>query len=148
MLFEGTLRKVVVQAGVCNVLEEHYTAEVYEKLKANQDRPLDFLRADGWVRAEHPPRTNWSGPEAPPDPLLRVKWGDYYELVQMPYGMRLRDSKTGPRTVPLSPAAGKVVADLPSVPSSPSVFRQSHCPLRVRISLLFPRSPSLDYCSC
>ena len=105
VVFEGTLRKVVSQAGVCNVLEGHNTAAVYEQLKANQGQPLDlwrvdfsvrnesgrpleFLRAAGWVRAEHPPCTNWSGPETPPDAWLRVEWGDYYELLQMPSGMQ------------------------------------------------------------
>ena len=104
VVFEGTVRKVVAQAGVCNVLEGHNTAAVYAQLKANQGRPLDlwrvdfsvrnesgrpleYLRAEGWVRAEHPPCTNWSGPETTPDASLRVEWGDYHELLQMPYGM-------------------------------------------------------------
>lgn len=36
--------------------------------------------------------------------------------------MRLRDSKTGPRAVPLSPAAVKVLSDLPRVPGNPWVI--------------------------
>ena len=36
--------------------------------------------------------------------------------------LRLRDSKTGPRTVPLSPAAAGVLASLPRVAGNPWVF--------------------------
>ncbi len=36
--------------------------------------------------------------------------------------MRLRDSKTGARVVPLPPAAAEVLADLPKVPGNPWVF--------------------------
>ena len=36
--------------------------------------------------------------------------------------IRLRDSKTGPRTVPLSPAAARVFADIPRVPGNPWVI--------------------------
>ena len=63
------------------MLEEKYTAEEYERLRANQGRPLhlwqvDFtirngsgrpiesLQASSWVRTEHPPctgRTECSG---------------------------------------------------------------------------------------
>ena len=35
--------------------------------------------------------------------------------------IRLRDSKTGPRVVPLSPAAARVLADLPRSPGNPWV---------------------------
>ena len=36
--------------------------------------------------------------------------------------MRLRESKTGPRAVPLSPPAAKVLAELPRVPGNPWVI--------------------------
>ena len=98
--FEGTIRLVTSEAGVCNVLQDHYPEQVYEKLKANQGRPLDlwrvdflihngsgraldYLNAHSWVRAEHPPCTNWSGPErAPLEPFVPVEWGDYLEGLQ------------------------------------------------------------------
>ena len=104
--FEGTLRKVVSQAGVCNVLEEKYSEAEYEKLKANQDQPLDlwrvdfsirngsgrgidYLNASSWVLAEYPPCTNWSGPErAPLEASVWVVWGDHLVPMQMPHGMR------------------------------------------------------------
>ena len=112
VVFEGTLRKVVAQAAVCNVLEEKYTPAEYERLKPNHGRPLDLwqvdfevrnesgrqiehLRASAWVRAEHPPCTNWSG-EGPgggpvlPQPSLMVPivWSDYFQMLQRADGMR------------------------------------------------------------
>ena len=112
VVFEGTIRLVVSNAAVCNVLEEKYTAQEYEQLKANQGQPLDlwqvdfavrnesgreieYLRASSWVHSEHPPCTNWSG-EGPgggpvlPEPSLLIStgWGDYYQVLQRPYGMR------------------------------------------------------------
>ncbi len=51
--------------------------------------------------------------------ILTLRWQD------MDLGaneMRLRDSKTGPRAVPLSPAAVRVLADLPRVPGNPWVI--------------------------
>jgi len=112
VVFEGTLRRVVSNASVCNVLEENHTPEEYERLKGNQGQPLhlwqvdytvrnesgrllEYLRASSWVRSEHPPCTNWSG-EGPgggsvlPEPSLPIPmyWGDYDQLLQMPYGMR------------------------------------------------------------
>ena len=109
--FEGTLRKVVSQAGVCNVLEEKYSEAEYEKLKANQDQPLDlwrvdfsirngsgrgidYLNASSWVLAEYPPCTNWSGPErAPLEASVWVVWGDHLVPMQMPHGMRAGQEK-------------------------------------------------------
>ena len=114
VVFEGTIRQAVTAAAVCNVREENHPPDVYERLKANQGQPLhlwrvdfivrnesgrelDYLRATSWVEVQHPPCTNWSGegpgggpvlPEPEPGPLLRVLWGDYYQLQQMPYGMR------------------------------------------------------------
>ena len=112
VVFEGTIRLVVSNAAVCNVLEEKYTAQEYEQLKANQGQPLDlwqvdfavrnesgreieYLRASRRVHSEHPPCTNWSG-EGPgggpvlPEPSLLIStgWGDYYQVLQRPYGMR------------------------------------------------------------
>jgi len=106
ILFEGTIRQVLFDAAVCNVLEDHHSAQVYEKLKANQGRPLhvwrvdvsvrnrsgrelDFLRADSWIRSEWPPCTNWDGPEAGVlEPFIALKWADTLEVLSMPYGMR------------------------------------------------------------
>ena len=104
--FEGTIRLVTSEAGRCNVLEEKYSEQVYEKLKANQDQPLDlwrvdflirngsgrvidYLNASRWVKAEHPPCTNWSGPErAPLESSVWVVWGDHLVPMQKPSGMR------------------------------------------------------------
>ena len=112
VVFEGTLRKVVAQAAVCNVLEQNHTPDEYERLKSNQGQPLDlwqvdfavrnesgreieYLRASRRVHSEHPPCTNWSG-EGPgggpvlPEPSLLIStgWGDYYQVLQRPSGMR------------------------------------------------------------
>ena len=111
VVFEGTLRKVVPQAAVCNVLEQNHPPDEYELLKPNHGRPLDLwqvdfavrnesgrqidhLRASSWVRAEHPPCTNWSG-EGPgggpvlPQPSLLVPtvWSDYFQMLQRADGM-------------------------------------------------------------
>ena len=108
--FEGTLRKVVSQAGACNVLEEKYSEAEYEKLKANHGqsldlwrvdfavrnrsgRPIDFLIANSWVLTEYPPCTNWSGPPTPLLEPLEVYWSDYFKLLSMPYGMRPEQEK-------------------------------------------------------
>ena len=112
VVFEGTIRRVVSGAAVCNVLEEKYSEQEYEKLKANQGQPLDlwqvdftirnesgreieYLRASSWMHSEHPPCTNWSG-QGPgggpvlPEPSLPIpiEWGDYSPLLQKPSGMR------------------------------------------------------------
>ena len=112
VLFKGTLRKVVPQAAVCNVLEGNHTPDEYERLQPNHGQPLDLwqvdfavrnesgrriehLRASGWVRAEYPPCTNWSG-EGPgggpllpqPSLLIPVVWSDYYQMLQRADGMR------------------------------------------------------------
>ena len=51
--------------------------------------------------------------------ILTLKWND----VDLPGSeVRLRDSKTGPRPVPLSAAAVKVLADLPRLPDNPWVI--------------------------
>ncbi len=105
ILFEGTIRLAVSNAAVCNVVEDRYSEQEYEELKANQGRPLhlwridlsvrngsgrelDFLRADSWVRSEWPPCTNWDGPEALPEPFIAMRWADNLEVLSMPYGMR------------------------------------------------------------
>ena len=78
MQLQGTARIVSQNAATCNVLEEKYSPEEYEKLKANQGQPLhvwqldisahnqtgkalDFLRADFTIDSPWPPCTNWSG---------------------------------------------------------------------------------------
>ena len=104
--FEGTIRLVTSEAGRCNVLEEKYSEQEYEKLKANQDQPLnlwrvdflirngsgrviDYLNASSWVKAEYPPCTNWSGPDrAPLESSVWVVWGDHLVPMQKPSGMR------------------------------------------------------------
>ena len=112
VVFEGTIRQAVSGAAVCNVLEEKYSAQEYERLKGNQGRPLhlwqvdfavrnesgrplDYLRASAWVRSEQPPCTNWSGegpgggpvrPES--DSIIPTVWADYYKVLPMPNGMR------------------------------------------------------------
>ena len=113
VVFEGTARRVVSEAAVCNVIEEKYTSEEHERLKGNQGGPLDlwqvdftvrnesgrqieYLRATAWLQSEHPPCTNWSG-EGPgqgplmPEPSLLIPtvWSDYYAPIQMPNGMRI-----------------------------------------------------------
>ena len=51
--------------------------------------------------------------------ILTLRWEDVRpEAAEL----RLRDSKTGPRTVPLSPAAAGVLASLPRVAGNPWVF--------------------------
>ena len=48
--------------------------------------------------------------------ILSLQWTD----IDLEAGeLRLRESKTGPRAVPLSPPAAKVLADLPRVPGNP-----------------------------
>ena len=51
--------------------------------------------------------------------ILRLRW-DEVDLERRE--LRLRDSKTGPRTVPLSPPAARVLADRPRVPGTPWVL--------------------------
>ena len=51
--------------------------------------------------------------------ILSLQWTD----IDLEAGeFRLRESKTGPRAVPLSPPAAKVLADLPRVPGNPWVI--------------------------
>ena len=50
--------------------------------------------------------------------ILTLRWDDVHLDANE---IRLRDSKTGPRVVPLSPAAGRVLARLPRVPGNPWV---------------------------
>ena len=61
--------------------------------------------------------------------ILGLRWDD----VDLEAGeLRLRDSKTGARTVPLSPAAAEVIAELPRIPGNPWVVpgRNTGAPLR------------------
>ena len=85
-------------AGTCNVLEHVETPTEYERKKANHGqpvdvwqldlsvhngsgRPLDHLIAKYDIAAQHPPCTNWTGPEAG---QIRghVEWGDWYGTIQ------------------------------------------------------------------
>ena len=111
---EGAVRISTHNAATCNVLEEKYTPEEYERLKANQGQPLhvwrldlaihnnsgkavEFLRADFEIDSPHPPCTNWSGEgpgggplgdridaEGHPRPL---EWAVPFKVVSKPYGM-------------------------------------------------------------
>ena len=51
--------------------------------------------------------------------ILNLRWDDVDLTVNE---LRLADSKTGPRVVPLSPASAKVLADLPRVSGNPWVI--------------------------
>ena len=113
---QGSARIVSRNAATCNVLEEKYSPEEYEKIKANQGqslhvwqldisahnntgKPLDFLRADFDIESPWPPCTNWSGegPGGGPagdfvDAEGRPKspeWAGTSEVLFMPSGMRV-----------------------------------------------------------
>ena len=75
----GTARVVTYAAGICNVLENHYSQAGYEEIKANHGQPLDVWQLDfsgyngseKWlvhliarygIESKWPPCTNWSGP--------------------------------------------------------------------------------------
>ena len=113
---QGTARIVSRNAATCNVLEEKYSPEEYQKMKANQGqplhvwqldisahnqtgKPLDFLSADFNIESPWPPCTNWSGEgpgggpsgdfvdaEGRPQP---VSWAGTLKVLSMPYGMRV-----------------------------------------------------------
>ena len=113
---QGTARIVSRNAATCNVLEEKYSPEEYQKMKANQGRPLhvwqldisahnltgkplDFLSATFNIESPWPPCTNWSGEgpgggpsgdfvdaEGQPQP---VSWAGALKVLSMPYGMRV-----------------------------------------------------------
>ena len=51
--------------------------------------------------------------------ILDLRWEDVHLAASE---LRLRDSKTGPRAVPLSPAAARVLAELPRVAGNPWVI--------------------------
>ena len=111
VMFEGTLRKVVPQAAVCNVLEENHTPDEYERLNPNHGRVVDLWQVDfavhnesgqqiehqqalGWVRVEPPPCTNWSGEGPGGGPLLPqhrllvpTVWSDYYQMLHRADGL-------------------------------------------------------------
>ena len=113
---QGTARIVSRNAATCNVVEEQYSSEEYEKLKANQGRPLhvwqldmsvhnntgkplDFLSADFNIESPWPPCTNWSGEGPGGGPAgefvdaeghpKRLTWADTLKVLSMPYGMRV-----------------------------------------------------------
>ena len=54
--------------------------------------------------------------------IVTLRWEDVHLDANE---IRLRDSKSGPRVVPLSPAAVRVLADLPRVPGNPWVIAGS-----------------------
>ena len=113
---QGTARIVSRNAATCNVLEEKYSPEEYQKMKANHGRPLhvwqldisahnltgkplDFLSATFNIESPWPPCTNWSGEgpgggpsgdfvdaEGQPQP---VSWAGALKVLSMPYGMRV-----------------------------------------------------------
>lgn len=112
----GTARIVSRNAATCNVLEEKYSAEEYEKLKADQGqplhvwqldisahnntgKPLDFLSAHFNIDSPWPPCTNWSGEGAGGGPAgdftdadgrpKPLEWADTLKVLSMSYGMRV-----------------------------------------------------------
>ena len=113
---QGTARIVSRNAATCNVLEEKYPPEEYQKMKANQGqplhvwqldisahnltgKPLDFLSADFNIESPWPPCTNWSGEGPGGGPAgefvdaeghpKRLTWADTLKVLSMPYGMRV-----------------------------------------------------------
>ena len=114
---QGSARIVSLNAATCNVLEEKYSTEEYEKLKGNQDqplhvwqldfsahnntdKPLDFLRADFEIESATPPCTNWSGEGAGGGPAGEfvdangrrrsvLEWFGSSKVLSMPGGMRV-----------------------------------------------------------
>ena len=113
---QGSARIVSRNAATCNVLEEKYSPEEYEKIKANQGqplhvwqldisahnntgKPLDFLRADFDIESPWPPCTNWSGEGPGGGPAgdfvdaegwpKSPEWADTLEVLFMPSGMRV-----------------------------------------------------------
>ena len=106
---EGTAGIVTREAGVCRVLEDHHSAEVHERMKANYGQPLHVWRLDFAARnrsgrrlehltahfkiaSEWPPCTNWTGPEGtyPETP----QWAGSFEVLQRPSGMEPGDQVT------------------------------------------------------
>ena len=99
---EGTVRLVNRGAGICQVLEDRHSPDVYERMKPNQGQPLhvwrlDFAARNGsgrWlehltanlsIASEWPPCTTWSGPEG--NYPGGVQWASSFEFLQKPYGM-------------------------------------------------------------
>ena len=119
---QGTARIVSRNAATCNVLEEKYSLEEYEKLKGNQGRPLhvweldisahnntgkplDFLTAHFHIESPWPPCTNWSGEgpgggptgnfvdaEGRPEPL---QWAGALKVLSRVGGMRVGEVERG-----------------------------------------------------
>ena len=112
----GTARIVSRNAATCNVLEEKYSPEEYQKMKANQGqplhvwqldisahnltgKPLDFLSATFNIESPWPPCTNWSGEGPGGGPSgdfvdaeghpKRLTWAGALMILSMPYGMRV-----------------------------------------------------------
>ena len=99
---EGTAVLVTREAGICQVLEERHSPEVYERMKVNHGQPLHVWRLDFAVRngsgskleqvtaylsiaSEAPPCTSWSG-------LLGnyakpVQSANSFQLLKKPDGM-------------------------------------------------------------
>ena len=111
---QGSARIVSRNAAICNVLEEKYSPEEYEKLKANQGqaihiwrldysahnntgKALDYLTASFFIEAPHPPCTNWSGEGPGGGPSGDVTddegfpahplWGDVLVTLPKPSGL-------------------------------------------------------------
>jgi len=99
---EGTVQLVNRGAGICQVLEDRHSPDVYERMKPNHGEPLhvwrlDFAARNGsgrWlehltanfsIASEWPPCTTWSGPEG--DYPGGVQWASSFEFLQKPYGM-------------------------------------------------------------
>ena len=148
---QGTARIVSRNATTCNVLEEKYSAEEYERLKANQGRPLhvwqmdysahnntgkplDFLQANFDIGAPHPPCTNSSGEGPGGGPA-----GDFTDLQGVPGFVE----QAGPSFKGLSRVSGMAVGEVVRGRMFMEVFDQQEPSFkRWSVNFTFARSGS------
>ena len=98
----GTARIVSPDAAFCQVLEEHNSAEEYERMKAyhgqplnvwridfsarnGSDRPLSYLRAIINIGSARPPCSSWTAPVG--SYAQPVQWSSSFQVVEKPDGM-------------------------------------------------------------
>ena len=101
----GTVRRVTANAATCHVLEASHSAEMYQRMKANEGEPLhlwavdlsvvnesgrwlESLRANFNIESESPPCTNWTTHAEIPGP---ERWAGMFRVLQRPYGMPPND---------------------------------------------------------
>ena len=102
VMLEGTASVVAPEAGICQVLKESHSPEVYERMRANHGQPLHVWRLDFAARngsgrrlehlsahlniaSERPPCTRWTvllGDFAEP-----VQWANSAQVLQKASGM-------------------------------------------------------------